>query len=299
MTNPSAPTTPRGHTFHIHVKNGEVSNRVLIVGDQGRAQRIAGLFDDETIETHTSERGYISYTGSFRGTTLTVVAHLIGYPNLDIVLRELRYACVGPMAVVRFGTCGGLGPIVPGTISIPTGGAVLVRLEPDYRGPAPPPPAPGGLPSAELPYSVSQLVRPDHELSETLARHLETVVRGGMGASWPVVGGTVHATADSFYSSQGRPCAAFDDRNAGLVAALKTKVPGLATLEMETYHLFELARATTAPGADPAQRIYASAAHIVLVNREPGGGSATVGEVRSLETLGGEAALEALAAFAF
>lgn len=300
MTNPSAPTTPRGHTFHVHVSTAEVANRILVVGDQSRAARIAELFDAGTRETYTSERGYITYTGVFRGARVTVCAHLIGYPNLDIVVRELRVACRGPMAVIRLGTCGGLGSTPPGALSVPSGGAVLVRLEPDFRGPAPPPDTPGGLPSAALPYSASQLVRPDAALTALLEERATTAVRGpgGIGAEWPVLVGGTHASADSFYSAQGRPSSAFDDRNAGLLAALAERVPGLATLEMETFHLFELARATTAPGADPTSRIHASAAHIVLVNRGEGGGSATVGDVHSLETLGGRAALEALCAFA-
>lgn len=300
MTNPAAPTTPRGHTFHVHVKTEEVANRILVVGDQTRAARIAEQFDADTRETYTSERGYVTYTGKFRGTRVTVCAHLIGYPNLDIVVRELRVACRGPMAVIRLGTCGGLGSTPPGALSVPSGGAVLVRLEPDFRGPTPPPDAPGGLPSAALPYSVSQLVHPDAALTALLEERAAAVLRGpgGMGADWPLVTGGSHASADSFYSAQGRPSNAFDDRNAGLLAALTARVPGIATLEMETFHLFELARATTAPGADPAMRIHASGAHIVLVNREEGGGSATVGDVHRLETLGGRAALEALCAFA-
>ena len=322
ITNPAAPTTPRGHTFHVHVKSGEVANRVLVVGDQTRAGRIAHLFDGGAPSPMTSDRGYITYTGTFGGVGVTVCAHLIGFPNLDIVLHELRFVCAGPMAVIRLGTCGGLGSTAPGTLSVPGGGAVLVRLEPDYRGPAPPPDAPGGLPSAALPYSLSQLVLPDARLSELLSARVAAVIREGLGEAWPVALGGVHGTGDSFFSSQvrlrgccgggganypsccllhpqGRPSAAFDERNEGLIAAIAARVPGLATLEMETFHLFELARATAAPSVDPRLRIYAAAAHMVIVNREPGGGSVQAGDVPRLETLGGRAALEALTTFTF
>ena len=204
ITNPAAPTTPRGHTFHVHVKSGEVANRVLVVGDQTRAGRIAHLFDGGAPSPMTSDRGYITYTGTFGGVGVTVCAHLIGFPNLDIVLHELRFVCAGPMAVIRLGTCGGLGSTAPGTLSVPGGGAVLVRLEPDYRGPAPPPDAPGGLPSAALPYSLSQLVLPDARLSELLSARVAAVIREGLGEAWPVALGGVHGTGDSFFSSQVR-----------------------------------------------------------------------------------------------
>jgi uridine phosphorylase len=299
MANVTAPTTPRGHTFHVHVKTEDVANRVLSVGDQGRAERIAGLLDPGSVVKIPSDRGYCTYTGTFRGVKVTIVATLIGYPNMDIVIRELRYACKGPMAVVRLGTCGGLGATAVGTVSVPAA-AVFVRLEPDYRGPEPPPAASGGMPSAALPYSVSRPVAPDAELAALLGVKMRIAVNEGMGRDWPVAVGGLHGTGDSFFSSQGRASSAFDDRNSGLIAALLERHPSLGTLEMETFHLFELARSTTASAFSSADApssdstlIRAAGAHIVILNRFAGTATSS-DDLHALERIGGQGALEAL-----
>jgi uridine phosphorylase len=279
-------------TLFLLLLSPQVANRVLSVGDQGRAARIAELLDVGSCAVFTSDRGYCSYTGLFKGVKVSIIATLIGFPNLDIVVREVRYVCKGPMAIVRLGTCGGLGATAAGAVSVPSE-SVFVRLEPDYRGPEPPAPAAGGMPSAELPYSVTRSVLPDSELATLLGSRVRAAVHAEKGAAWPVVLGGVHASADSFYSSQGRPCPAFDDRNGALLDALAKRVPGLATLEMETFHLFELARSTTTGVSSADLRIRAAAAHIVIVNRALET-SMSVSDLHSLEKAGGFAALEAL-----
>ncbi len=47
----------------------------------------------------------------------------------------------------------------------------------------------------------------------------------------------LNATADSFYSSQGRTDANFDDRNETLIDEIIGKFPTATTLEMETFQL--------------------------------------------------------------
>jgi uridine phosphorylase len=50
------------------------------------------------------------------------------------------------------------------------------------------------------------------------------------------------ATADSFYSSQGRTGGHFEDGNEAVVEQLMAQHPQLVSLEMETFHLLDLAR---------------------------------------------------------
>jgi uridine phosphorylase len=50
----------------------------------------------------------------------------------------------------------------------------------------------------------------------------------------------LNATADSFYSSQGRTDANFDDRNETLIDEIIAKFPAATTLEMETFQLCAL-----------------------------------------------------------
>lgn len=93
---------------------------------------------------------------------------------------------------------------------------------------------------------------------------------------------------------QGRSTRYFTDFNEDLIARLEARYPALASMEMETGHIFDLAR-STAPGAP---RIYASGAAMVIANRhraEVLSKAALVG----LEEVGGRAALAALAKFTF
>merc|ERR1719223_1853613 len=95
-------------------------------------------------------------------------------------------------------------------------------------------------------------------------------------------------TSDSFYSTQGRVVDHFDDRNAELLAAMTDKFPSLACAEMETFHLFDLARSAKEP-------TIASAAAIALANRNDTR-VLTHEEFHLLERTGGEAILRALTA---
>lgn len=53
----------------------------------------------------------------------------------------------------------------------------------------------------------------------------------------------MNASADSFYSSQGRIGVGFDDRNEDLIDRLvEAQNERILSLEMETFHLLDLAR---------------------------------------------------------
>ena len=85
---------------------------------------------------------------------------------MDFVVRETRAILLGPVAILRLGTCGGLGLTEPGTIVVAGGGALQVRREPDViaeflkRGS--PPPADLADP---LPYTISGVAMPNGELA--------------------------------------------------------------------------------------------------------------------------------------
>jgi hypothetical protein len=50
----------------------------------------------------------------------------------------------------------------------------------------------------------------------------------------------LNASADSFFSSQGRPDPNFDDRNSNVIDQLLAMHPHASSLEMETFHLLHL-----------------------------------------------------------
>lgn len=83
---------------------------------------------------------------------------------------------------------------------------------------------------------MSQPVPADPTLAALLAKAAVQQVGGD-----DVLVGS-NATADSFYSSQGRTGSHFDDFNDGLIERLTEEQPELLTLEMETFQLLDLAR---------------------------------------------------------
>jgi len=85
-------------------------------------EKIAKHFDENSISfRHTSSRGFTCVTGTYKGVAISVVAIGMGIPMMDFFVRESRAVIDGPMAVIRFGTCGGLSKLAP------TGSIVVSR----------------------------------------------------------------------------------------------------------------------------------------------------------------------------
>lgn len=78
---------PDGSVFHLHIKPDELAPNVILVGDPGRVETVAGFFDD--IEFSSNNREFVSRTGTYRDTRFTVLSTGIGTDNIDIVLNEL------------------------------------------------------------------------------------------------------------------------------------------------------------------------------------------------------------------
>jgi len=57
----------------------------------------------EVIEIR-SPRNFVTYTGLFQGTPVSVIASGMGGPMIDFTMRETKIHLEGPMAVVRYGT---------------------------------------------------------------------------------------------------------------------------------------------------------------------------------------------------
>lgn len=112
-----------GSVFHLHLKPGQVADKIVLVGDPGRVTSMATLLDSR--ECDVWNREFHSVTGSYRGKRLTLVSHGIGCDNIDIVLNELDALanidfgtrtvrpCFRQLTLVRVGTSGGLQPFVP------------------------------------------------------------------------------------------------------------------------------------------------------------------------------------------
>ena len=109
-----------GSVFHLHLRPEQVADKIILVGDPGRVEQVAAHFD--SVESRSANREFVSATGHYRGTRITVLSTGIGTDNIDIVVTELD-ALVNidfntrqekeqkkHLTLVRLGTCGSLQP---------------------------------------------------------------------------------------------------------------------------------------------------------------------------------------------
>ncbi|KAI0653772.1 purine and uridine phosphorylase [Cubamyces menziesii] len=320
------PRTLDQRVYHLGLRAGEVANRILTVGSPSRAHGIASYLDPApTPFTLTSERGFTTITGRYKGVPVSIVSIGMGHPNADFFVREVRECLNGDMVVVRLGSCGGLIDVPVGSVVVPKGSIAVTRnYDFDF--------ATGR--SDEPPYRTSKPVLADSTLHDAVVDALKRT--RPVHITTPIVDHTLNASADSFYSSQGRQTS-FPDHNADLIERLMAEHRDLGTFEMETFHILHLAscwrpaahasatdapplsRDATAPSIYPAHppstqadipdvtatsagdhqplkpppRIRAAAAQMVFASRTSQD-FITPQEVASIEAWTGRAVLEAL-----
>lgn len=157
----------------IRAKKGEIAERVVIGGDPARIEQLASLLEDPKLVN--SNRGLLTYTGTYKGVPVTVATHGIGGPSSAIVVEEL--IMLGAKVLIRFGTCGamvsGLGI---GDIVIPTGAA--------YNQ--------GGLLYQYLKENICMAASPNYEVLNSIVN--EAVKSGVKFVVGPVV------SSDAFYA---------------------------------------------------------------------------------------------------
>ncbi|KAK2462652.1 hypothetical protein APHAL10511_005385 [Amanita phalloides] len=229
------PRTADLRVYHLGLCPGEIANRIITVGSHSRARALQTLLDTKpTPFVLSSERGFVTVTGRYRGIPVSIVSIGMGAPNMDFFVREARECIFGDMIVIRFGSCGTFIDLSVGAIVVPKASVAITRnVDYDFANAEGP---------GKQPYIISKPVAADPLLH---AKVLEALVASRTAScQGDVVAGVVNASADSFYSSQGRQTS-FPDNNAGLIDHLKDTIPDVATLEMETFHLFHLAACWT------------------------------------------------------
>lgn len=112
-----------GSIFHLHVKPGQLADKVILVGDPGRVNLVTSHF--EAKECDITNREFHTITGLYKGKRITVVSTGIGCDNIDIVVNELdalanidflkreEKSPLRQLELVRIGTCGGLQDYTP------------------------------------------------------------------------------------------------------------------------------------------------------------------------------------------
>ncbi len=125
FSNANFPMTEDGRTYHVNARRGDVANRIVTVGDPARAIDMAKLLDSPPT-TITSKRGFTTLTGKFKGVDVSIVSIGMGVPMMDFFVREVRAVVDGPMAIIRFGSCGSISEAKIGQICV-ADSAVLVQ----------------------------------------------------------------------------------------------------------------------------------------------------------------------------
>lgn len=104
--------------FHLHIKEGDISERIIIVGDQDRVDLVSSYFD--SVRFTAQNREFRTVTGSYKGKDITVMSSGIGTDNIDILVNELDAAVNfdletkrprpvrKELTIIRLGTSGSL-----------------------------------------------------------------------------------------------------------------------------------------------------------------------------------------------
>ncbi|MDR0712442.1 MAG: nucleoside phosphorylase [Prevotellaceae bacterium] len=76
-----------GSIFHLHLLPEDLADTVILVGDPSRVAAVSAHFSK--VEVKKSNREFVTHTGVYKGTRLTVTSTGIGADNIDIVANEL------------------------------------------------------------------------------------------------------------------------------------------------------------------------------------------------------------------
>lgn len=199
-----------GRQYHIGLAHGEVAPFILLCGDPARVKKVASFFDEAG--EPKAYREYVTVTGKYKGTPVSIMATGIGPDNTEIALVELSQIVDKP-TLIRIGTCGALqNGIKIGDIAISSG---ALRLENTST------------------YFV-------HEGYPALAHHevvLALLAAANKNGATHYLG--ITATAPGFYGAQGRKTPFFTPRNTKITDELAAM--NVINMEMEASTLFTLA----------------------------------------------------------
>jgi len=97
-------------TVHMNAEPGDFAETVLMPGDPLRAKYIAETFLDEAQQV-SDVRNMLGFTGEYKGSTLSVMAHGMGIPSASIYCTEL-IRDYRVKRIIRVGSCGSVHPAV-------------------------------------------------------------------------------------------------------------------------------------------------------------------------------------------
>jgi len=232
-----------GSVYHLHLKNENIADTVIIVGDQGRVGEVSKYFD--SIEFRIQNREFATHTGTYKGARITVLSTGIGPDNIDIAINELDAAInINPVTrtinekkrilnIIRIGTSGALQQNIPvDSFVVSSFGLGLDGLIHYYR------------------YAFDEEER---QLTAELLKHLQWnpnlatpyIVRGSDSLIRNIGAGMIKgitATAAGFYGPQGRKLRADLDNPEinETLTSFQFQAYRITNFEMETSALYGL-----------------------------------------------------------
>lgn len=78
---------PDGSIYHLRLLPEDISDTIIVVGDQHRVETISAHFSK--IECKKSNREFVTHTGIYNNKRITALSTGIGTDNIDIVINEL------------------------------------------------------------------------------------------------------------------------------------------------------------------------------------------------------------------
>ncbi|CEK10915.1 nucleoside phosphorylase [Legionella hackeliae] len=112
------PFNKRGAVYHLDLREEEIADFIITVGDPGRVQQVSQYFD--RLEFQCAHREFVTHTGYIGSQRLSVVSTGIGMPNIDIAMTEIDALANIDLAtrtlrdktrsftIIRLGTTGGI-----------------------------------------------------------------------------------------------------------------------------------------------------------------------------------------------
>jgi uridine phosphorylase len=118
-----------GSIYHLNLMPGDISEKIIIVGDPGRVDMLALMLKD--VRVRKENREFRTVTGTYDTGEVTIISSGIGTDNIDILINELDaivnidlntgVAKEEPVSLtfIRLGTSGGLREdIAPGSVVV-------------------------------------------------------------------------------------------------------------------------------------------------------------------------------------
>ncbi len=234
-----------GQVYHLGISPEQLSEKVILVGDQDRVSMVSSMFD--TIDHQSQHREFVCHTGTYKGTRISAISTGIGTDNIDITINELDALAnidliqrednptFKKLTLIRIGTCGILQADIPLHSYILSSHAFgLDNIAHFYD-----------VPQSEVEQSLEKAIRSQITLPETIHPYLMSAsqeLNERLRSESTFEGITV--SSSGFYGPQGRQLRLHAKTVLLNEQLTSVKLEGLKVMnfEMESSALFALGR---------------------------------------------------------